>query len=111
MDVAGKKILVVGVARSGLAAARLLALKGALVTANDLKAEADVLPSPPAAEIEQVRQLGVDFIFGAHPQEIFLNADLIVLSPGVPLTIPPLQIAKQAGIEIISEPELAGRFL
>ena len=111
MNVAGKMVLVVGVARSGLAAARLLAAKGAQVMANDMKAEADVLQSPLAAEYEEVRQLGVHFIFGAHPQEIFLNADLIVLSPGVPLTIAPLQSARQAGIEIISEPELAGRFL
>src|SRR5690349_3192135 len=103
MDVAGRRILVVGVARSGLSAARLLAAKGAQVTANDKKTEADVLQSPLAAEFEEVRRLGVDFIFGAHPQEIFLNADLIVLSPGVPLTIPPLQQSRQAGLEIISE--------
>ena len=111
MEVAGKKILVVGVASSGLAAARLLASRGARVTANDLKAEADLMKSPLAAEIEELQQLGVQFIFGSHPEGIFLHADLIILSPGVPLTIAPLQNSKLAGVEIISEPELAGRFL
>src|SRR5262245_22865350 len=111
MEVEGKKVLIVGVARSGLAAARLLASRGAMVTANDMKAEADLMQSPLRAEIEELRKVGVQFVFGSHPENMFLNADLVVLSPGVPVTIAPLQSAKQAGVEIISEPELAGRFL
>ncbi len=111
MIVSGKKVLVVGVARSGLAAARLLASRGAVVMANDMKAENDLLTSSLAAEIEELRKGGVTFVFGSHPQEVFENADLIILSPGVPLTIEPLQKAQAAGVEIISEPELAGRFL
>jgi UDP-N-acetylmuramoylalanine--D-glutamate ligase len=113
MSIAGKKILVVGIARSGIAAARLLASRGARVTANDYKAEAEVVrpASELAAEVAELRNVGVSFVFGQHPEEIFLNAELIVLSPGVPANIAPLQRARQAGIEIISEPELAGRFL
>jgi UDP-N-acetylmuramoylalanine--D-glutamate ligase len=113
MDIAGKKILVVGIARSGIAAARLLVSHGALVTANDYKAESGVIiaGTPFAGEVEMLRKSGVNFIFGHHPEEEFLSADLIVVSPGVPADIAPLKRAREAGIEIISEPELAGRFL
>lgn len=113
MDVRLKKILVVGIARSGIAAAQLVASRGALVTANDLKAESELLnaDSRLATEVEALGKLGVKFIFGSHPEAEFLNADLIVLSPGVPADIAPLKRARAAGVEIISEPELAGRFL
>jgi UDP-N-acetylmuramoylalanine--D-glutamate ligase len=113
MTVGGKNILVVGIARSGIAAARLLVSRGAVVTANDYQAEAELVKpeSQLAAEVEELRKAGVHFVFGSHPEEIFLPADLIVLSPGVPAGIAPLQRARQAGVEIISEPELAGRFL
>jgi UDP-N-acetylmuramoylalanine--D-glutamate ligase len=113
MNVAGKKILVVGIARSGIAAARLLASRGAVVTANDYKTEAELVKpeSGLASDVEELRQAGVHFVFGSHPEEIFLHADLIVLSPGVPANIAALQQARSAGVESISEPELAGRFL
>jgi UDP-N-acetylmuramoylalanine--D-glutamate ligase len=106
MDVAGKKVLVVGVARSGVAVARLLAGRGAMVMANDLKPEP--LLEREAAEL---RALGVMLSLGGHPDSLFENADLIVLSPGVPADLAQLDRARRAGIEIISEPELAGRFL
>jgi UDP-N-acetylmuramoylalanine--D-glutamate ligase len=113
MTVGGKNILVVGIARSGIAAARLLVSRGAVVTANDYQGEAELVKpeSQLAAEVEELRKAGVHFVFGSHPEEIFLQADLIVLSPGVPASIAPLQSARAAGVEIISEPELAGRFL
>jgi UDP-N-acetylmuramoylalanine--D-glutamate ligase len=113
MNVAGKKILVVGIARSGIAAARLLASRGAVVTANDYKKEAELvkLESRLASDVAELRKAGVHFVFGSHPEEIFLHADLIVLSPGIPANIAALQQARSAEIEIISEPELAGRFL
>src|ERR1044072_4622310 len=106
MDVEGKKVLVVGVARSGVAAARLLASRGAMVIANDMKPEAQL-----AREAEQLRGLGVLLSLGGHPDSLFENAELIVLSPGVPSDLAPLERARNRGIEIISEPELAGRFL
>ena len=106
MDVQGKKVLVVGVARSGVAAARLLASRGAMVIANDLKPEAQL-----EREAEELRGLGVMLSLGSHPDSLFENAELIVLSPGVPSDLAPLEAARERDIEIISEPELAGRFL
>ena len=106
MDLEGKKVLVVGIARSGVAAARLLASRGAMVIANDLKSESELGDSA-----EDLRKLGVMLSMGGHPESLFANADLIVLSPGVPANLAPLESARRAGIEIISEPELAGRFL
>ena len=106
MNVAGKNILVVGIARSGAAAARLLAARGATVTANDAKDGSQL-----AREADELRTLGVRLALGGHPDELFTNADLIVLSPGVPADLPQLEMARRAGVEIISEPELAGRFL
>lgn len=106
MTVEGKKVLVVGIARSGVAAARLLASRGALVIANDARPEAELRDAA-----RELRELGVMLSLGGHPDSLFENADLIVLSPGVPADLAPLEAARRAGIEIISEPELAGRFL
>ena len=106
MDVQGKKVLVVGVARSGVAVARLLAARGAMVIANDVKPEAQL-----AREAEELRKLDVMLSLGGHPESLFENAELIVLSPGVPADLPQLESARRKGVEIISEPELAGRFL
>lgn len=106
MEVAGKHILVVGIARSGVAVARLLAARGARVTANDLKDEAQL-----AREADELRAAGVRLALGGHPDELFAGADLIVLSPGVPADLPQLEMARGRAVEIISEPEFAGRFL
>src|SRR5262245_457936 len=106
MQVEGKKVLIVGVARSGVAAARLLASRGATVIANDIKPEAEIRDAA-----EELRKLGVMVSPGGHPESLFANADLIVLSPGVPADLAPLESARRAGVEVISEPELAGRFL
>jgi UDP-N-acetylmuramoylalanine--D-glutamate ligase len=106
MEVAGKNILVVGVARSGVAVARLLAARGARVTANDAKDESQL-----AREADELRPAGVRLALGGHPDELFAGADLVVLSPGVPADLPQLGLARGRGAEIISEPELAGRFL
>ncbi|HKY04196.1 MAG TPA: UDP-N-acetylmuramoyl-L-alanine--D-glutamate ligase, partial [Blastocatellia bacterium] len=71
-----------------------------------LKPEAEMAPQ--AAEL---RKLGAMLSLGSHPESLFENADLIVVSPGVPADIAPLERARRAGVEIISEPELAGRLL
>ena len=94
-----KKIVVVGAGGSGLAAARLAVKAGARVIINDV-AHKDPATMP----------AGVETHFGDHPEELFLTADMIVLSPGVPPLAPVLR-AQAAGVEVIAEVELALRFL
>jgi UDP-N-acetylmuramoylalanine--D-glutamate ligase len=100
-EIKGKNITVVGLARSGVGSANLLAGLGAQVTVTDLRSEDSLRPflsglSP-----------GVKCVLGTHPDHLFTSADLIVISPGVPLSIEPLELARSKGIPIISELELA----
>jgi UDP-N-acetylmuramoylalanine--D-glutamate ligase len=97
----GKNITVVGLARSGAGAANLLAGLGAQVTVTDLKAEDGLRPF-----LSRLAP-GVKRILGAHPDRLFSSADMIVISPGVPLSIKPLELARSRSIPIISELELA----
>lgn len=106
MEVIGKHIVVVGLARSGMAVARFCKEKGARVTLTD-KATEEVL----GAFATEARQLGVDLELGCHHASTFQTADLIVISPGVPHTIAPLEEARAKGIEVIGEVELASRFI
>jgi UDP-N-acetylmuramoylalanine--D-glutamate ligase len=106
MELRGKNIVVVGMARTGIATARFLLDRGARVTVSEAKPEAQ-LP----AEVLALAQQGVLLETGGHRMETLLGAELIVVSPGVPLDIAPLRAADNSGIEIISEIELAYRFL
>lgn len=106
MQLAGRKALVAGLARTGVAAARFLAGRGALVTVSEARPEKEL--GGVAAEL---RARGIEVECGGNRVESFLAADFIVLSPGVPLSIPPLQKAREREIEILSELELAWRFL
>lgn len=101
MEIKGKKILIFGLARSGVGAANLLARSGAEVTVTDKKSKGEL-----TVFIERLLP-SVRLALGGHPDGIFKNTDLIVVSPGVPLDIPPLKKAKDAGIKIIGELELA----
>ena len=105
-DLRGKKVLVVGAARSGEAAASFLLRHKARVSLTDVKPEAELEGS-----LSLLRKGGAKVETGGHRLETFLNSELIVLSPGVPLTIEPLQHSKRSGIPIISEVELAYHFL
>ena len=96
-----KKILVVGLARSGVGSANLLSSFGAKVSVTDVKSY-DFL----ADDIKKLSP-SVKVIAGGHPEDIFSNSDLIVVSPGVPPDIPPLIHAKEKGIPVIGELELA----
>jgi UDP-N-acetylmuramoylalanine--D-glutamate ligase len=106
MVLAGKKILVVGLARTGVAVARFLAGRGARVTVTDMKGETELAPC-----IEQLSGLDITFELGRHDRYSFLMAELIVVSPGVPLDIKPLLMARAQRREVISEVELASRFI
>lgn len=103
MDVRGKKITVMGLARSGVAAANLLAGMGAAVTVTDSKPEPE-LAAQTARLLPDVAKA-----LGSHPDTLFTGADIVVISPGVPLTAPPIQKAAEAGVLLMGELELAYR--
>lgn len=104
MKIENKQILVVGLARSGVSAARFLAAHGAKVTVTD-RAPAEKLGP-------QIESLGgaARLELGGHHRSSFTDADLIVMSPGVP-ELDETQAARAAGVEVIAEIELAYRFL
>ena len=105
MKIEGKNILVVGLARSGLAATNFLLAHGAQVTITDIKNRKELKKT-----ISQVKK-PVCYSLGGHHLKDFLNADMIVLSPGVTTQLPELREAAQQKIPIYSEVELAYRFL
>jgi UDP-N-acetylmuramoylalanine--D-glutamate ligase len=106
MEVSGKNIVVVGLARSGIAAARFLKAHGARVTVTDQASESVL--GPFAAE---ARQLGIALELGGHRASTFEAAEAIVVSPGVPHTMALLQDARRRGIAVLGEVELAARYI
>ena len=106
IELKNKNILIMGLARTGVACARFLAQQGALVTATDMRSEAEL-----AVVLTNLGSQRIRLVLGRHDEADFRQADLIVVSPGVPMEHPMLQLAKAAGVEIISEIELASRFI
>jgi UDP-N-acetylmuramoylalanine--D-glutamate ligase len=106
MDLEGKRVLVVGLARTGIATALFCAARGARVTATEERGEAEV-----AEAAAKLRAAGCVLELGGHREETFFAQDLIVPSPGVLPTMPPLAGARAQGIAVWSEIELAWRFL
>jgi UDP-N-acetylmuramoylalanine--D-glutamate ligase len=107
MDLRGKRILVVGLARTGMATARFLKDRGAVVSATDIKSREEA-----GEEVNrELDEMGLSAEWGGHHEETFLAQDLIVVSPGVDLAIKPIQKAMKEGIPILSEIELAYRFI
>jgi len=102
-SVEGKQVTVVGAARSGKAAAALLAQRGARVILSDI--------SETVSDAESLRRLGVELELGGHVAESFTNAALLVLSPGVPPDLPLVAAARERGVPVIGEVELASRWL
>jgi UDP-N-acetylmuramoylalanine--D-glutamate ligase len=105
-DFAGKRVLVVGLARTGVAVSLFAAAYGATVTATDEKPE-----SAFGETAARLRAAGVNLELGGHPPSIFFDQDLIVVSPGVPTNLAPMVLAHVSGIPVWSEIELAWRFL
>lgn len=106
MKLKNKNILVVGLGVTGVATARFLINRGASVTVSDQKKEQETGPEEPL-----IREPGIRMELGPHRIETFERADLIVVSPGVPHTILPIRRAKEQGIPVIGEIELASRFI
>ena len=105
-DLKGKKVLVVGLGKSGLAAALFLRRRGAHVTVSDVRS-AEAL----AKDIPALLEEGINVEAGGHGLLTFRRQDLIVVSPGVPLDTPEIVQARSFGLPIIGELELAARFL
>ena len=106
MELTGKQITVMGLATTGVACVRFLARRGALVTATDQRDEqalADVMA--------ELSDCPVRWVLGRHDESDFTVADLVVVSPGVPQEHPLLQAARSAGVAVLSEVELAARFI
>lgn len=106
MNLSGKKIVVVGLARSGASIARFLAEQGADVMVSDSKPREALGDLPEAME-----QAGIGLELGGHLHLTFETAHMVVLSPGVPHTIAPVKQARAAGVSVVGEIELASRFI
>jgi len=106
MEVDGKKVLIMGAARSGIAAAQFLVTRGALVALNDQKPLEQWSP-----EARSLKELDIGLVPGEVPSWLLDQLDLVVVSPGVPASIIPIRYAERAGVEVIGEIELASRYL
>jgi UDP-N-acetylmuramoylalanine--D-glutamate ligase len=104
MDIRDKKVLVIGLAVSGLQTVKALHGLGARVKVNDRKNEAELKEA-----ISAIKGLNVDCVLGGHPTELADWPDFAVISPGIPMDIPMVQRIKESGREVISEVELAYR--
>jgi UDP-N-acetylmuramoylalanine--D-glutamate ligase len=105
-ELRGKRVLVVGLARTGVATALFCAARGAVVTASDTRTENEI-----GDPLALLRAAGVHLELGGHRENTFLAQDLIIPSPGVPADAPLLQSARAKKVTIWSEIELAARFL
>ncbi|MGE3511387.1 MAG: Mur ligase family protein, partial [Vicinamibacterales bacterium] len=103
MALSDRRVTVVGAARSGVAAAEFLARRGARVTVSDMRSTVD--------DADHLRSLGVTLELGGHRPETFAEADLVVLSPGVPPDLPSVDAARAHGVPVLGEVEFASRFL
>ena len=103
-SVTGARVVVIGAARSGVAAARLLASRGATVVLTEERLNV-------GESVTELRDLGVELELGGHEAKTLGSADLVVVSPGVPPTLAVLDGARRRKVPVISEVELASRWL
>jgi len=106
VEVAGAQVTVLGLARSGVAACRLLQEAGARVTVADRKNESEL-----TAVLTNIDRDHVHVDVGAQYERSLDRADLVVISPGVPYRMEALERVRRRGVKVISELELASRFL
>jgi UDP-N-acetylmuramoylalanine--D-glutamate ligase len=106
LDLAGQSVVVVGLARSGIAAARFLARRGARVVATDRKGPEELGP-----EAVNLGNEGVRLELGGHREATFRGASLVVVSPGVPWSLPELELARRESVRVIAELELGYRHM
>lgn len=105
LNVENKKVLVVGIARSGVAVAKFLIEKGTKVVLTDKKSREEL-----SGTLKNFPTESVELITGSYPEFGAGDYDFLVVSPGVPLKVPPVQRAFELGVPVYSELELAYRF-
>lgn len=105
MDLSGTTAVVIGLGRSGVAAANLLLARGAKVIASDASPREKL-----SAQAIALEEKGAEIAAGGHPESIFAGADRVIISPGVP-SFPALEAFERSGREVIGELELAARFV
>ena len=98
MSLAGQRVLVMGMGRSGVSAARCALAAGAKVTVTDMRED--------APEVQ-----GATHIYGEHRESDFTGADLVVVSPGIPAAAPPIIAAQAAGVPVLSELAFASQWV
>jgi UDP-N-acetylmuramoylalanine--D-glutamate ligase len=106
MDLAGRKVLVVGLARTGMATVEFLKGKGSIVGASEARPEEEM-----KEVLQELRKMSISMEWGGHTVENFLHQDLIILSPGVNPTLEPIRRALDKGVRVLSEVELAYHFI
>jgi UDP-N-acetylmuramoylalanine--D-glutamate ligase len=106
LELAGKQVVVVGLARSGIAAAEFLLRRGARVVATDRRPPAEL-----AKEAVMLQERGARLELGGHREGTFTAADVVVVSPGVPWDLPELRAARAAGVPVMAELELGFRHM
>ncbi len=106
MDLKDKRILVVGLGRSGVALCKFLSKNGAKVTVSDHKSKAELSNS-----LEQLANLNLQLDLGGHTPRLFLEQDLIVLSPGVPQNLKIFEYARAHGVKVTGEFEFSSTFI
>ena len=106
INLQGMKVLVVGLAKTGLATAKFLKAQGSIVSTTEERSREQM-----KAALQELEGSDIAMEWGGHGKETFLRQDLIVVSPGVDLAIKPIQEAMKKGVRIISEIELACRFI
>ena len=99
---AGKKVIILGLAKSGVAIAKVMKSSGAQVTVNDRK------PEEECQGVTELRALGIRVICGEHPSDLVdSSVYLVIKNPGIPYGIDPIQKALELGIPVVTEVEVA----
>ncbi|MFO7965026.1 MAG: UDP-N-acetylmuramoyl-L-alanine--D-glutamate ligase [Desulfobacterales bacterium] len=106
MDLRNKKVVVVGLKRTGVSLSEFLVQRGAAVVATDLSDGRDI-----GLFLDKIRRPGVSLELGKHRISTFETADLVILSPGVPHNIPAVEAARAKYVPVMGELELASRFI
>ena len=102
MKLTGKRILLVGMARSGIACAALIRSHGAIPVLNDRKKEEAF-----GHDLDHLREMGCEFRLGEDPVKVLDECDGLIISPGVPIDAPVVKAAKEKNIPMVGELEMA----